>query len=48
MITNNCEKETGMKRMFIAFMVLAFLAAFGSAAFAEEKVVQLTMPGCAA
>lgn len=37
-----------MKRKLIAFMILAFLASFGSAAFAEEKVVQLTMPGCAA
>lgn len=37
-----------MKRIFIAFVILAFLASFGSAAFAEEKVVQLTMPGCTA
>jgi hypothetical protein len=37
-----------MKRIFILFLVLNFLAAFLSVAAAEEKIVQLNIPGCAA
>jgi len=37
-----------MKRVFILFFVLNFLAVFLNVAAAEEKIVQLNIPGCAA
>ena len=37
-----------MKRVFILFFVLIFLAVFLNVATAEEKIVQLNIPGCAA
>ena len=37
-----------MKKIFIAFLILIVLAAFWSVAMAEERIVQLTIPGCAA
>jgi hypothetical protein len=37
-----------MKRIFILFFVFIFLAAFLNVAAAEEKIVQLNIPGCAA
>lgn len=37
-----------MKKIFILFMGLIVLAVFFSMAAAEEKNVQLTVPGCAA
>jgi hypothetical protein len=37
-----------MKKVFILFFGLIYLAAFFSMAAAEEKIVQLTVPGCAA
>jgi hypothetical protein len=40
--------ELMMKKTFSAFLILIMLAAFCSAAIAEERIVQLTMPGCAA
>jgi len=37
-----------MKKKFTVFLALIFLAALGNVASAEERVVQLTVPGCAA
>ena len=37
-----------MKKTFITFLILTMLAAFWSVALAEERIVQLTVPGCAA
>ena len=37
-----------MRKKIITFMILTLLAAFGSVALAEEKIVQLTVPGCSA
>jgi hypothetical protein len=40
--------ERMMRRTFLIFLILTLLAFFGSIAVAEEKVVQLTVPGCSA
>lgn len=40
--------ELMMKKIFSVFLALIILAAFGGVAGAEERVVQLTVPGCAA
>jgi len=40
--------ELMMKKIFTVFLGLIFLAAFGGVAGAVERVVQLTVPGCAA
>jgi hypothetical protein len=37
-----------MRKTSIAFLILIMLAVFAGAAFAEERIVQLTVPGCAA
>jgi hypothetical protein len=36
-----------MKKIFVLFFVLIFLAAFLNIAVAEERIVQLNIPGCA-
>ena len=37
-----------MKKTFFTFIILTILTAFLSVAAAEERIVQLTVPGCAA
>jgi len=37
-----------MKKIFITLLTLSVLASVQGVALAEEKVVQYTMPGCAA
>ncbi len=37
-----------MKKLLSVFLTLIFLSAFISVAIAEERIVQLTMPGCSA
>lgn len=37
-----------MRKTFIIFLSLTLLAFWGGIAAAEEKIVQLTVPGCAA
>ena len=37
-----------MKKILSVFLALIFLAAFWGVALAEEKIVQLTVPGCSA
>jgi hypothetical protein len=37
-----------MKKRFIVFLVFVFLLVVSGATFAEEKIVRLTVPGCAA
>jgi hypothetical protein len=37
-----------MKKIFVLFFVLIFLAVFLNIAVAEERIVQLNIPGCAA
>jgi hypothetical protein len=37
-----------MKKILSVFLTLVFLSVFIGAAFAEEKIVQLTIPGCSA
>lgn len=37
-----------MKKVFGLFLVLVFLSAFLNVVIAEERVVQLNIPGCAA
>jgi hypothetical protein len=37
-----------MKKRFVVFGVFVFLLVVSGATFAEEKIVQLTVPGCAA
>lgn len=41
-------KRRIMKKIFGLFFVLIFLAAFLNAAVAEERMVQLNIPGCSA
>jgi hypothetical protein len=40
--------EEIMKKTFTTFLILILLAAFSGAAGAAERIVQLTIPGCAA
>jgi hypothetical protein len=40
--------EWMMKKTFFTFIILTILAAFLSVAVAEERIVQLNVPGCAA
>jgi hypothetical protein len=40
--------ERMMRKTFITFIILTLLAALGSVALAEERIVQLTVPGCSA
>ena len=40
--------EKIMKKTFTAFLILILLTAFSGAAGAAERIVQLTIPGCAA
>ncbi|MDI6741469.1 MAG: hypothetical protein QMD11_01925 [Smithella sp.] len=42
------DVEMPMKKIFIAMLALSLLTFFHGTALAEEKVVQFTMPGCAA
>jgi hypothetical protein len=35
-----------MKKILSVFLTIVFLAAFIGAALAEERIVQLTIPGC--
>ena len=37
-----------MRKTFITFLILTMLAVFVGAALSEERMVQLTVPGCAA
>jgi hypothetical protein len=37
-----------MKKTFFTFIILTMLVAFCSMVLAEERVVQLTVPGCSA
>ena len=37
-----------MKKKFLFFLIAIFLTTFGSTALAKERIVQLTIPGCAA
>lgn len=37
-----------MKKIFVLFSVMIFLVVFSGVAAAEEKIVQLNIPGCAA
>jgi len=40
--------EWMMKKTFFTFIILTIFAAFLSVAVAEERIVQLTVPGCVA
>jgi hypothetical protein len=40
--------EVMMKKKFLFFLIAIFLTTFGSTALAKERIVQLTIPGCAA
>lgn len=42
------EEEMPMKKIWITWLALSLLTFFCGTALAEEKVVQFTMPGCAA
>jgi len=37
-----------MKKILSVFLTIILLAAFGGVALAKERIVQLTVPGCAA
>jgi len=37
-----------MKKILSVFLTLILLAVFGGVAFAVERIVQLTVPGCSA
>jgi hypothetical protein len=37
-----------MKKVLSVFLAIVFLSVFIGVAVAEERIVQLTMPGCAA
>ncbi len=37
-----------MRKIFITFLILTILAVSAGAAWAEERMVQLTVPGCSA
>ena len=37
-----------MKKILSVFLTFILLVAFGGAALAKEKIVQLTVPGCSA
>ncbi len=37
-----------MKKILCVFLALVFLSAFVGVVIAEERIVQLTIPGCAA
>lgn len=37
-----------MKKLLSVFLTLIFLSAFIGVAVAEERIVQLTIPGCSA
>jgi len=37
-----------LKKTLVIFLILTLVAALGGVALAEEKVVQLTVPGCSA
>jgi hypothetical protein len=37
-----------MKKILSVFLTIILLAAFGGVALANERIVQLTIPGCSA
>jgi hypothetical protein len=37
-----------MKKLLSVFLTITFLSAFIGVAIAEERIVQLTIPGCSA
>jgi len=37
-----------MKRTFTVFLIMIFLSTFSGVVLAKERIVQLTIPGCAA
>jgi hypothetical protein len=47
-INQKAIMEFIMKKSFITFLIVILLAAFWGVAGAEERIVQLTAPGCAA